>query len=115
MKFSDNKKCFEIGDKIFPFDLSGFDWKTDEWHLNSTKKDEVKEQLRNGIPLIVMSEPHKKSCDSGWFVEEYFIDVKFVDSDEVYEILNSSTNVFKSYYSYLEFTEDCEECAAFGY
>ena len=75
---------------------------------------QVKERLEKGEPLIVMSKPYLVG-HRGWFDDEYFINVKFKNSDEIYSIMNSKTNVFKSYYDYISFISDCEECAAFGY
>ena len=106
-------KLFDIGEEIFPVDFSGFlNVTTDESDISS--ENSIKERLRKGEPLIVMSKPYLV-VHRGWFDNEYFINVKFKNSDEIYSIMNSKTNVFKSYYDYICFIADCEECAAFGY
>ena len=106
-------KLFNIGDEIFPVDLSGF-LNVTTYESDISSEDSVKERLEKGEPLIVMSKPYLVGHRC-WFDDEYFINVKFKNSDEIYSIMNSKTNVFKSYYDYISFITDCEECAAFGY
>ena len=112
IKFTKQDKIYEIGDAIYPTDMSALHRK----EANSFHDDEyeVRQRLLHGYPLIVVSEPYLKS-NIGLFENEYYIDVKFDDSDVVYCIFNSKTNVFTEYGEMLEFIADCEECAAFGY
>lgn len=116
MKFSKKEKIYEIGDAIYPTDMSALHRKeVDSCFLDAYDDEyEVLEKLRKGHPLIVVSEPYLKR-KIGWFENEYYIDVKFAKSDVVYCIFNSSTNVFTDYWDMLEFIDDCETCAAFGY
>lgn len=116
MKFTKQEKIYEIGDAIYPTDMSALHRKeADSCFLDAHDDEyEVREKLRDGHPFIVISEPYLKR-NIGWFENEYYIDVKFDDSDVVYCIFNSSTNVFTDYWEMLEFIADCEECAAFGY
>ena len=108
-------KLFNIGEEIFPTDFSGFlNVTTYEPDIRFLETDSIKERLEKGETLIVMSKPYLVG-HRGWFDDEYFINVKFKNSDEIYSIMNSKTNVFKSYYDYISFIADCEECAAFGY
>ena len=116
MKFTKQDKIYEIGDPIYPTDMSALHRKeADSCFLDAHDDEyEVREKLRDGHPFIVVSEPYLKR-NIGWFENEYYIDVKFDDSDVVYCIFNSKTNVFTDYWEMLEFIEDCETCAAFGY
>lgn len=116
MEFSKQEKIYEIGDAIYPTDMSALHRKEVDTCFIDAHDDEsdVREKLRDGHPLIVVSEPYLKH-KIGWFENEYYIDVKFAKSDVVYCIFNSSTNVFTNYLDMLEFLLDCEECAAFGY
>lgn len=113
MKATKEIKLFNIGDEIFPVDFSGF-LNVTTYESDISSEDSVKERLSKGEPLIVMSKPYLVG-HRGWFDDEYFINVKFKNSDEIYSIMNRKTNVFKSYYDYICFIADCEECAAFGY
>ena len=109
-------KIFEIGEKIYPSDFSYFQLKNGETDFFYLKREEIKDKLKKGKPLIVNSLPYRREDDKGYLYEGcYFIDVKFEDSEEVYSILNTKTNVFKNYLKYLDWEEDCEMCAAFGY
>lgn len=114
MEFTRATQIFNIGDKIFPVDLSAFHMKSGERDWCGFKKDEARNKLKNGKPMVVISIPYLIPVN-GWFENEYYIDVKFEDSDETYVIFNSNTNVFKNFFTYLGWIEDAEECAAFGY
>jgi len=116
MEFSKQEKIYEIGDAIYPTDMSALHRKEVDTCFIDAHDDEsdVREKLRDGHPLIVVSEPYLKH-KIGWFENEYYIDVKFAKSDVVYCIFNSSTNVFTNYWDMLEFISDCEECFALGY
>lgn len=116
MKFSKQEKIYEIGDAIYPTSMASLHRKEVDTSFIDAHDDEsnVREKLRDGYPFIVVSEPYLKR-NIGWFENEYYIDVKFDDSDVVYCIFNSSTNVFTNYWDMLEFISDCEECFAFGY
>ena len=113
MKVTKEIQLFNIGEEIFPVDFSGFqNVTTNESDIFSDYS--IKERLKKGEPLIVISKPYLVG-HRGWFDDEYFINVKFKNSNEIYSIMNSKTNVFKSHYNYICFIADCEECAAFGY
>lgn len=116
MEFSKQEKIYEIGDAIYPTDMSALHRKECDTCFLDAHDDEsdVREKLLDGYPLIVVSEPYLKR-NIGWFENEYYIDVKFAKSDVVYCIFNSSTNVFTDYWDMLGFIADCEECFALGY
>lgn len=115
MKFTKEIQLFNIGEEIFPVDFSGFqNVTTNKLDICYLEINSIKERLEKEEPLIVTSKPYLVE-HRGWFDNEYFINVKFKNSDEIYSIMNSKTNVFKSYYDYICFIADCEECAAFGY
>ena len=113
MKFTKPEKIYEIGEKIFPTDMSALHRK-DGMLCDSFDVSDIRDKIRKGHPFVVVSEPYEK-FNVGWFDHEYYIDVKFKDSDVVYCIFNSKCNVFKDYWKMLEFVADCEECFAFGY
>jgi len=117
MKYTKQDKIYEIGEAIYPTDMSSLHRKETDSCFLDAHDDEYKvrdRMVRDGHPLIVVSEPYLKSS-IGWFENEYYIDVKFDDSDVVYCIFNSSTNVFTNYWEMLGFVADCEMCAALGY
>ena len=116
MEFTKQGKIYEIGEAIYPTDMSGLHRKEADSCFIDAHDDEheVRDRLRDGHPLIVVSEPYLKS-HIGWFENEYYIDVKFDDSDVVYCIFNSSTNVFTDYWEMLGYIDDREECFVFGY
>jgi ABC-type uncharacterized transport system substrate-binding protein len=113
MKFTKQEKLYEIGEKIFPTDMSALHRK-DGMLCDSFDVSDIRDKIRKGHPFVVVSEPYEK-FNVGWFDHEYYIDVKFKDSDVVYCIFNSKCNVFKDYWKMLEFVADCEECFALGY
>lgn len=113
MKFTKPEKIYEIGEKIFPTDMSALHRK-DGVDMFSWDSSDVRNKLEDGHPFVVVSEPYEK-FNVGWFDHEYYIDVKFKDSDVVYCIFNTKCNVFKDYWKMLEFVSDCEECFALGY
>ena len=113
MKYTKQEKLYQIGEKIFPTDLSAFHRKDDEY-VDHFDMDDIRDKIRKGNPFIVVSEPYEKR-DIWLFEHEYYIDVKFKDSDVVYCIFNTKTNVFNKYWDMLEFVEDCEQCASMGY
>lgn len=116
MRFTKEIQLFNIGEKIFPVDFSGFQNVTTNELDICILEDSVKEKLKKGEPLIVISKPYLVNKHCGWFFDnEYFINVKFKDSNEIYSIMNSKTNVFKSHYNYICFLAECEECAKLGY
>lgn len=113
MKFTKQEKLYEIGEKIYPTDFSAFHRKDGEY-VDRFDIDDIRDKIREGNPFVVVSEPYEK-FNVGLFDHEYYIDVKFKDSDVVYSIFNSNCNVFKDYWKMIEFVADCEECFAFGY
>lgn len=113
MRFTSNTKLFNIGDEIFPTDFSSFSVIPDDESDFRDEELSVKAKLDKGNPLIVVSEPYL--ADRGIFDEEWYINVKFEDSDKIYSIFNSDTNVFSDWYDYICYVVDCEECFAFGY
>ena len=113
MKFTKQEKLYEIGEKIFPTDMSALHRKDGEY-VDRFDIDDIRDKIREGNPFVVVSEPYEK-FNVGLFDHEYYIDVKFKDSDVVYCIFNSNCNVFKDYWKMIEFVADCEECFAFGY
>lgn len=120
-RFTTPIRLFNIGEAIFPIDFSMFHLIEEEdpnrefsiFELDE-KKDEVKEKLEKGIPLVVLSAPYQIE-KFGWFENEYYIKVMIADTEEVFSIANSRTNVFKNVFKYLEYVYDCEACASCGY
>lgn len=110
MEFTKDIKIYEIGAKIYPTDMSALHRKDGEY----CDEDLVRNRLRNGHPFIVLSEPYEKS-NMGLFEHEYYIDVKFENSDVVYCIFNTDCNVFTDYLEQMDFIDDCERCFALGY
>lgn len=115
MSFTKEIQLFNIGEEIFPVDFSGFqNVTTNESDICFLEIDSIKVRLEKGEPLTVISKPYLVK-HRGWFDNEYFINVKFKNSNEIYSIINSKTNVFKLHYDYICFIADCEESVAFGY
>lgn len=120
-KFTTSINQFNIGDAIFPVDFSMFhliEEETSNVKLSflelEKKRDEIREKLSKGIPLIVLSAPYRIE-KFGWFENEYYIKVMIADTEEVFSIANSKVNVFKNVFKYIEFVNDCEACASCGY
>jgi len=113
--FSKKKQIYNIGDKLFPVDMSSFMQHDESDNVsNYFKADDVREKLRTGRkPLIVVkAEPYQHD----WHGQtEYFIDVKFENSDEIYRIFNSDCLVYDNWLDYECYLESAEEDAAFGY
>ena len=109
-------KIYEIGEKIYPTDMTSLHRKDcDTCFIDAhADEDEVRQNLRSHNPFIVISEPYAKR-NVGWFEFDYYIDVKFDNSDVVYTIFNTDSNVYTDYWEMLAFIDDCERCAAFGY
>ena len=116
MKFTKEEKIFEIGEKIFPVDFSGFHKVEDEINGHSSLRQyELRDKLYSGIPLIVMSIPYQQR-KMDWFTDEYFIEVVFEDDPEtIYSTENTDTNVFKTAGEYISYVDDAHACSLMGY
>jgi len=113
--FSKPDVLYNIGDKLYPVDLGSFmQHDTDSEWLDRFKADDARHKIRyEQKPLIVVNNiPYEHM----WMGQtEYFIDVKFEGSDELFRIFNTKSLVYTDWSSYDDEMTDIEECAEFGY
>lgn len=105
MKYTTNQTIFEIGDKIYPADLSNCHSKSDNVERDSLfiyTCFNVDDKIKKGNPLVVVSKPYAK-FNVGIMEHEFYIDVKFEDDDTIYCIMNFGTHVFKTYGQYCDY------------
>ena len=151
-QFSTSEPFFKPGDEFFQVDLSGlitesvFKQLTDPaernhevFSINEACEEHIREQQRDGVPLVVDSEPilipHNR-----WFNNEYYIRVHLKNEPRLHFYILNSTPVmntvwewnlekgikqaheerfpplaFKGHGDYLEYIWDAESCAEYGY